>query len=92
MQCTGAAKPGVFKWTITRRGPVIAGVTLPVRDLPPQTATGRRSLLLLFAPARLFAELQADVCLIATANRKEQFFAGVCLLTVWKRRSSQNEK
>ena len=23
MQCTGAAKPGVFKWTITRRGPVI---------------------------------------------------------------------
>jgi len=26
MQCTGAAKPGVFKWTITRRGPVIADV------------------------------------------------------------------
>ncbi len=28
MQCTGAAKPGVSKWTITRRGPVIAGVML----------------------------------------------------------------
>ena len=28
MQCTGAAKPGVFKWTITRRGPVIADVEL----------------------------------------------------------------
>ena len=26
MQCTGAAKPGVFTWTITRRGPVIADV------------------------------------------------------------------
>jgi len=26
MQCTGAAKPGVFKWKITRRGPVIAVV------------------------------------------------------------------
>jgi hypothetical protein len=26
MQCTRAAKPGVFKWTITRRGPVIADV------------------------------------------------------------------
>jgi hypothetical protein len=26
MQCTGAAKLGVFKWKITRRGPVIAVV------------------------------------------------------------------
>jgi hypothetical protein len=26
MQCTGAAKPGLFKWTITCRGPVIAVV------------------------------------------------------------------
>ena len=26
MQCKGAAKSGVFKWTITRRGPVIEGV------------------------------------------------------------------
>ena len=26
MQCTGAAKSGVFKWTITRLGPVIADV------------------------------------------------------------------
>ena len=25
-KCTGAAKPGVFKWTITRRGPVILDV------------------------------------------------------------------
>lgn len=24
MQCTGAAKSGVLRWTITRRGPVIA--------------------------------------------------------------------
>jgi hypothetical protein len=26
VQCTGAAKPGVFTWTIHRRGPVIADV------------------------------------------------------------------
>ena len=26
MQCAGAAKPGVFKWAIIRRYPVIAGV------------------------------------------------------------------
>ncbi len=28
-QCTGDAKPGVFKWTIARRGPVIADVISP---------------------------------------------------------------
>jgi|GEM_PF-1302298 len=30
MQCTGAAKPGVFEWTITCRGPVLLNVILPM--------------------------------------------------------------
>ena len=37
MQCTGAAKPGVFKWTITRRGPVIADVIRQGQQLASQS-------------------------------------------------------
>ena len=34
MQCTGAANPVVFKWTITRRCPVIANVMWQVSLQP----------------------------------------------------------
>lgn len=32
MQCTGTAKPGVFTWTITGRGLVIADIVVLILD------------------------------------------------------------
>ena len=49
LNCTGAAKPGVFKWNITGRGPVTlnvirltANVRLPNMSLPTPNITETR--------------------------------------------------